>query len=300
MSFGEAARLRIGIGIASAGRAQLLRAAVAAFRAQSRAPDRIIVCAPSEADVEGLDAVQFGVTVLLGARGSCVQRNIIIQNATDCDVVLFADDDFLPRGDYVEVLERVFASDPRIVVATGHVIADGVRGPGFDLEDAVAALAADSSKSEPSRTDVDEVYNGYGCNMGVRLAPVWENGIFFDENLPLYGWLEDVDLSRRLASYGRVVKMPGARGVHLGVKKARQPGARLGYSQVANPVYLLRKGTCSFRVALFLMGRNLAANCLRSCKPEPYVDRFGRLTGNARAIADLLSGRLHPMRVLEM
>jgi hypothetical protein len=32
--------------------------------------------------------------------------------------------------------------------------------------------------------------------------------------------------------------------------------------------------------------------------PEPYVDRGGRLRGNAIAMKDLVSGRLHPERIL--
>jgi hypothetical protein len=34
------------------------------------------------------------------------------------------------------------------------------------------------------------------------------------------------------------------RGVHLGTKRSeRSPGKRLGYSQIANPVYIARKET---------------------------------------------------------
>jgi GT2 family glycosyltransferase len=64
------------------------------------------------------------------------------------------------------------------------------------------------------------------------------NDVMFDERLPLYGWQEDVDLSRRLAAFGTVVKVPAARGVHLSVKLGRNSGVRLGYSQIANPLYL--------------------------------------------------------------
>ena len=39
---------------------------------------------------------------------------------------------------------------------------------------------------------------------------------------------------------------------------------------------------------------------LRSLAPEPWVDRRGRLRGNLIAIADLLRGRMHPLRVLDL
>jgi hypothetical protein len=41
-------------------------------------------------------------------------------------------------------------------------------------------------------------------------------------------------------------------------------------------------------------------NALRSPWPEPHADRFGRLRGNLIAIADLVRGRAHPGRILEL
>ena len=113
----------------------------------------------------------------------------------------------------------------------------------------------------------------------------------------LYGWLEDVDFSRQLARFGRVVVAEATRGVHLGVKLGRQPGVKLGYSQVANPLYLIGKGTMSRRKGLVLMSRNLIANIVRSLRAEAWVDRRGRLTGNARAVLDLIARRLDPGRI---
>jgi GT2 family glycosyltransferase len=127
-------------------------------------------------------------------------------------------------------------------------------------------------------------FSGYGCNMAVRLAPVREHRIRFDERLPLYGWQEDVDLSRRLAQFGAVVRMEAARGVHLGAKSGRGSGVRLGYSQVANPIYLARKRMgYPLRRAVNHIARNLLSNIVRSTWPESYVDRRGRLRGNLRS-----------------
>jgi GT2 family glycosyltransferase len=136
--------------------------------------------------------------------------------------------------------------------------------------------------------------------MAVRIAAATAGRCRFDDRLPLYGWLEDVDFSRQIARRGRIVKLTAAQGVHLGIKQGRQSGIRLGYSQIANPIYLSRKGTCSRARALRLMSRNIAANCIRSLKPEPYIDRLGRATGNLRAFRDLLTGRLAPERILEL
>jgi hypothetical protein len=44
----------------------------------------------------------------------------------------------------------------------------------------------------------------------------------------------------------------------------------------------------------------MAMNLVRSLAPEPWVDRRGRLRGNLLALADLMRGRMHPMRVMEL
>jgi hypothetical protein len=84
------------------------------------------------------------------------------------------------------------------------------------------------------------------------------------------------------------------------VNQGRSPGRRLGYSQVANPVYLLRKGSYSAGRAGRSVGRNIAANVARAFWPEAYIDRRGRLAGNALAILDFCRGRLAPERILEL
>ncbi len=136
--------------------------------------------------------------------------------------------------------------------------------------------------------------------MAVRLTPVHAHGLRFDENLPLYGWLEDVDFSRRVAPYGRIVKNWRMKGVHLGNKRGRTSGVRLGYSQVANPIYLLSKGTVSLNFAFIQLSRNLLANFAKVIRPEPWVDRHGRVFGNVLGFFDLVRGRLHPTRIFDL
>ncbi len=99
---------------------------------------------------------------------------------------------------------------------------------------------------------------------------------------------------------GRIVRDSNLSGVHLGVKGGRTSGVRFGYSQIANPVYLWRKGTLHLDRALGQIARNVAANLRKSLKPEPWADRRGRVRGNFRAFYDLLRGRLDPRRVREL
>jgi GT2 family glycosyltransferase len=138
----------------------------------------------------------------------------------------------------------------------------------------------------------------YGCNMSIRMSAIGE--LRFDERLPLYGWQEDVDFTSQLRARGRVVRVNALRGVHLGVKAGRINGMRFGYSQVANPLYLIRKGTLPTGFAMRLMIRNLAANLARSLWPESHIDRRGRLRGNLLAISHLMIGRLEPEYILRM
>lgn len=292
--------MRIAIGIATAGRPQLLPVVLAEFARQSRPPERIIISAPSRDDIGDLDgAWTTKVEIIVGSRGLTRQRNTILDRADDIDIVVFFDDDFLPEPEYLEIVDRVFTADRDIVIATGTLIADGILGPGFSVKEARARLESATAVSGDrcAMLDVDGVY---GCNMAVRMEAANSPRRRFDPKLPLYGWLEDVDFSGQFVHAGRIVQLAAARGVHLGIKQGRQSGVRLGYSQVANPIYLSRKGTCPWSRSLRLISRNLAANCFRSFRPEPYVDRLGRVAGNLRAFRDLLTGRLAPDRILDL
>ena len=82
----------------------------------------------------------------------------------------------------------------------------------------------------------------------------------------------------------------------MGVKSGRVAGDRLGYSQVVNPIYMLRKGTMTFSQVAGQIFRNIMSNLARAAKPEPFIDRRGRLRGNLRGFADVLRGRLEPER----
>ena len=290
--------MRIAVGIATAGRPQLLALALAELACQRRRPDLVVVCAPTADDIGPLPDGITPATVI-GPRGLTCQRNAILDHAREFDVVVFFDDDFLPEEGYLAAVERVFVEHPDIALVTGRVVADGIIGPGLSLPEARWALSL-AAPIGPLPDELLPVDSGYGCNIAVRMAAVAQFGCRFDERLPLYGWLEDVDFSRRLAACGRLVQAKAACGVHLGIKRGRQSGRRLGYSQIANPIYLSRKGTCPWRRSLRLMMRNIAANLLRSLKPEPYVDRMGRVAGNLQAVKDLLTGRLAPERILEL
>lgn len=285
--------LRTVLGIASAGRAGTLLDTINYVSGMGTWP--IVVCVPKIEDAAGI-AGRGGVELLIGPHGLTRQRNKILQAVIGkADLLIFLDDDFIPKPNFVARMEDVFVRRRDIVIATGDVIADGILTKGLSMSEATEVIR--NSADRPAR--VTEVYNAYGCNMAVRLSTVAQHDVVFDEELPLYGWLEDVDFSRSMARYGKSVHVGGACGVHLGVKSGRQPGLRLGYSQVANPVYLSRKGTMATSRAIAQIGRNIIANTSGIWLGDGSVDRRGRLRGNLLALRDLLQGRASPSRIVE-
>jgi GT2 family glycosyltransferase len=292
--------LNIAVGIATAGRREILAATILQLAKQTRLPDSLYICpaSPDDLDISCLNAFQAPHKVIDGPRGLPHQRNAIMRSAKAADLIIFFDDDFLANPSYVAETERLFTGQPEIVVATGRVLADGATGPGLSVGEGLTILA---QHSQPvGDADWEPTYGAYGCNMAIRLSTAIKHGIEFDEKLPLYGWWEDIDFSRRLSPFGRICRSNRLLGVHLGSKSGRSPGKRLGYSQVANLLYLLSKGSISRRVAFKRIAMNVAANFGRSFYPEPWIDRRGRLMGNAIAFMHLFKGKLSPDYVIKL
>ena len=288
--------MRIFVAVATLGRPDIVRRTVRHLERQTRRPDGVLLSVVRPEDAGGVASTRFDIAIETGAKGLCRQRNTALAAlAGQADIVLFLDDDFVVADDYLAVLERFFAARLDLVGATGRVIADGIGGAGIAFDEAVALIAADVPERDLA---IHATHSLYGCNMAVRMAAVAD--MRFDEALPLYGWLEDIDFTYRLGRRGRMLRIGAARGVHMGVKGGRTSGRKLGYSQIANPVHLLRKHSAPPDLAWRMMRNNLAANIARSLRPEPHIDRLGRLRGNMQALGDLLRGRLDPRRILEL
>src|SRR5580704_11363033 len=164
---------------------------------------------------------------------------------------------------------------------------------------AILTLAAGGSGDQGEQR-ITPTFFAYGCNMCMRMAPIRQHDLRFDETLPLYGWYEDWDFSRQLAAFGSIVHISNACGVHLSTKVGRITGIRMGYAQVANPIYLARKGTFPWsHVFKFIVGPCLK-NLVRSLAPEAHVDRLGRFCGNLAAFRDLLTGTLSPTQIVDL
>lgn len=285
--------MRIHAVIATVGRADMLARTVDRLADQERPADGIVVSATSAADVVGVEAARQECHIVLGDKGLCRQRNAALKLLRGrSDVVVFFDDDFVPHNTFLAEVERLFAKDPELVGITGDLLDDGIHGDEIPFDDAVARLNAHVLPQDDSLRPRVALY---GCNMAIRLSAA--EGLEFDEALPLYGWQEDIDFTHQLARRGRMVSGPRITGIHLGTRSARSPGKRLGYSQVANLVHMWRKGTMQPGLGQKLLLQNVASNALRSLKPEPHIDRRGRLAGNLLALIDLIRGQIDPRRV---
>jgi len=283
---------RIAAVVATRGRPEVVTQTVLHLLAhQTLKPDSVIISCIDPTDAGDLQG-RNDVVVLTGPAGLAAQRNTALAHLpAGTEIVAFFDDDFVAHADWFAAAAQAFRDEASIVAFTGRVLADGVCGPGIELAEALRLVAS------PPASDWSwiEPYSPYGCNMAFRLASIGE--LRFDERLVLYGWLEDRDFAAGLARRGgRLVKSADAIGVHMGVKGGRMAGERFGYSQIVNPLYMLRKGTMTLSQVADHLFRNLSANLGRSLRPEPFIDRRGRLRGNLLGIADSLRGRMEPER----
>ena len=293
--------MRLVVIIATIGRRELLARLLALLEEQDRPPDEVIVSAPDESHAAPHPARRFELSHVFGKRGLCAQRNQALEQALGrSDIITFFDDDFLPAHDYLATLERAFLDNPDYHVISGEAVYDGATGPGYGFDHGLALLKKFETRrrTDPIEPAVADVVGGYGCNMSMRSSAI--GALRFDEKLPLYGWQEDTDFTSQLRGGGRVVRMSNLCGVHIATKLGRISGVRFGYSQVANAVYLVRKGTVPRGFAYRLMVRNIAANVVKSVRPEPYVDRKGRLKGNLLAAYHILKGRVDPEYILKL
>jgi GT2 family glycosyltransferase len=285
--------MRIHIAIATTGRPDIVGKLVERLALQTRPADGVIVVGAAPADIAGIAGAIPGLEVIVAEKGLCRQRNAALDRLRgQCDVAVFFDDDFLPAHDYLRSLERLLRARPGVVGVTGRLVADGAHAQPIDFAEAAHRLDELAERPPPTYRECSSLY---GCNMAFRLEVAGEQR--FDENLPLYGWWEDVDFTHRLSWSGKLVCTSQVTGIHLGARSGKTSGKRLGYSQIANIVYLSRKGTLRRWTGEEQLVRNLMANAIKSLWPEPDIDRRGRLAGNLLAIGDLIKGRIDPRRI---
>lgn len=263
-------------------------------------------------DVAGIEAhpyfINGKVAVHLSEAGSCKQRNagldLLLPFVRDADskdwFVVFFDDDFRPAKDWIEACAEAFSTNQQLSGQSGRVLADGIHGAGYSELEVTNFLNGDATPEPNPFLDSQErsLLSLYGCNMAIRGHITATER--FDEALPLYGWQEDADYSNRVLKVGTLQFNPKCKGVHMGVSSGRISGVKFGYSQIANPTYLLKKGTLSLKISLTLMCKNIAANIVKSIFMNAKKDYRGRLVGNLMALRDGVKSQCHPTKILKI
>lgn len=287
--------------MASTGRPETLHETLRALGRQTVPPARILVSTVREEDVAPASRGLPGCRFLTGARGLCAQLNLALRETTEDEELVFVfDDDVEPAETYLAEMTQAFAENPGHVALGGQVVHDGARAKvRWSREEAARRLKEQAAgMGSPGRVEGDRRVL-YGCSMAFRRKALLAE--LFDEALPLYSWLFERDLSRRLHRHGSVGNVPAAQIVHLGVPGMKISGIQMGYAQAANPHYLWRrKGTMGtgefFRYTLAA----LAANSLKMFVPGDPVDRGGRLKGNLTALWEIGRGTSSPKRIERM
>jgi GT2 family glycosyltransferase len=235
--------------------------------------------------------------VMVGSRGLAAQRNFGLTALRTVDVVFFFDDDAVVRPDYVQNALSFLAEHPEIVGLTGRVLLDGARTG--EIAPDLAHRALQDSLRQPPSGAWQPTRQLYGCNFAYRQSAA--PGLRFDERLPLYSWLEDHDFARRLMRFGGLAKVDDCVIVHRAAASGgRQAHIRLGYSQVANPVHLWRKGSFPAWLGGYELMRPVAKNIALSLLGPQRHWRRKRLRGNLMAAGDVLSGRVTPERITRL
>ena len=241
--------------------------------------------------------------MLVSSPGGSAQRNTAIRQVPlHVRYIAFFDDDMEIHPSYLDRAVSFLEQNPDVVAISGILLADG----NISRRTAQALLEQDVTwMSDPSLRDRGPHHILYACNAVVRSGPLRET--LFDENLPLYSYGEDYDLSLRLKKFGRVGRLSNAVGVHLQTQAARVSGKRYGYAMIANNWYFLQKGVCHLaapwsyvRFVLIIVLKRLCINLRNALSGEVQRDPWGQIQGNLLALADIICGRSSPKRILDL
>ena len=280
--------------IPSYGRPRILEDTVSSLLNQTIFPLEILISAVTPDDVTPATASIPSVHVLYGHRGSSAQRNTGVRALDSRSAfVLFLDDDVELPTTYLEAGLLAMAERQDAGVVVGTFLAERVTRER-------AREIVSEFRIDPNGTALVEARSAFGGNMLVRAFVAKK--IPFDENLPLYGWLEDLDWSAQAARLGKIIRSSSVAMVHLAAGSGRMSPKQYGYVQIVNPCYLWKKrsirhvGELIYRHWVRTVPRNIVGCVIDANRTE----RMQRLRGNALAFWDLFHGRCNPMRATEL
>lgn len=263
--------------IASSARPKILEQTLDSLATQSAAPNSVILTTVREDDWVSSKTWPFPVIHISGAQGIPKQLNAAIALiAKSMPYVFIFDDDVELASNYCENALRWFERMPGLIAFSGHVLRDG-----GVLRDEARGMLFERVATIPSKFDA--ATDIYGCNMCIRCSVLHAEA--FDEQLPGYAWLFELEWARRVKPHGEIGYVSDCLLVHLAEKAGRAPGYALGKMQVQHPIYLYRKGRISLRELIFkYLARLIVANIAKMPIDSDTVDRLGRLRGNMDAL----------------
>jgi GT2 family glycosyltransferase len=236
--------------------------------------------------------------------GTTLQRNDgLAKVKPGTAYVAFFDDDMEFKDDYLEKALAFLDGCPTIAGICGKLLVSG----GVSREQAREMIA--DYKPVEGFEGIFDRHEGaailYGCCMLVRFSLLQYEK--FDENLPLYGYAEDYDISVRLRRYGIIGRYRGSIGVHLKSPEGRVNEIQRGYAIMANCWYLLKKEVCHLPPALGLLRfwiigfvREQFFIFLRIVKGDRSLNWIDQSRGCLIAVVDILRGRSSPQRMLDI
>ena len=296
--FHDGKNMRVGMVIATKRRAELVHKVANAINEQSLLPNMLCISCSCHDDMdESKLNTKFPVTVIYSKIGASAQRNAGIEHVIKTsDYVIFIDDDFIMHHQWIENMVKAF-EDNNVVGVDGRLIRDGAREKkgGINFEEALASLK--SSSILPS-SGFSVRKHLYGCNMAYRCSAI-EN-VRFDEKLPLYSWLEDLDFSHNAGEMGALRSYNSLLGVHMGSKGGKVLDRLYGVSQIMNSVYLYRKGSIGFGLLMRFTIAPFIKNACMSLFTSPFTDHKQRLKGNLFALKKLMNGECDPSIISRM
>jgi GT2 family glycosyltransferase len=205
-----------------------LEFALDSLAAQTRPPNMLIVVDASDNDDtkvlvrhwSSAEKRSFGIEYVKAAPGLPAQRNLGVETSS-ADVVHFLDDDVVVDPDYIASIAAVFEHDTygQIVGVGGLITNQPARHVRIwwrlallDSKHSGVILRSGANIIVSSANEQMRVEWLSGCSMSFRSAIVRQ--LRFDEELPGYALMEDVDFGFRAAQIGELVLEPKARLVH--------------------------------------------------------------------------------------
>jgi GT2 family glycosyltransferase len=278
--------------ICSTGRPQVLHETLISIQRLEPGLSSVLVSVAADTDVLEKSLALPGVRHLIAPRGSTAQRNAALRTLVSApNFIIFFDDDIEVAPNHLDSYAQCFQSNGNIVLATAVDLRPGITNI---VREHAQQIIGSQGVNNSSAAQYPSCYTAYGASMAVRgtlLGHVW-----FDENLPLYSFMEDYDFTLSCRAFGRCVEVQSAKYVHLETSLGRVSNTCRGYSEVVNPFYIMRKHRIGLRPRMIL---GCLRRTVRSITSIPK-DGSTRFQGHIKGWKDVLLRNSDPRKVLEL